>query len=252
MCSRIIEGWLDTAVPASLDDMVDYQKALAQVGDFAAVLDSIAWPGGDSLHDWVSNAPKIWLNKRRETALDWTRNQLSLGIGEPQFAERTETRMVARDDGHHIATTGNTVNDDWDAAWDGDEPEHTEPSQNGHPRNRSSFEEEVRASQVSTSPSDEVEATEDDAADAWGWGDDDTTEEDAIQAAPADEDEAPPLVRRISPETREMTISEKYWISSLPQPVFNTVVQIYNDGAQLTKPEYVEHLALRDTCLTIS
>lgn len=70
---------LDTAVPSSLNDMVAYQKALAQVLEFANRLDDLRWPGADSLHDWVTNAPKIWLSKRRETALDWTRNQFSLG-----------------------------------------------------------------------------------------------------------------------------------------------------------------------------
>lgn len=79
LSARILEVWLDTAVPASLDDMVDYQKALALVGDFAGKLDGLKWPGADSFHDWVSNAPKIWLAKRRETTLDWTRNQLSFG-----------------------------------------------------------------------------------------------------------------------------------------------------------------------------
>lgn len=80
LSTRILEVWLDTAVPSSLEDMVDYQKALAQVGDFASTLDSLKWPGADTLHDWVSSAPRIWLNKRRETTLDWTRNQLSLGM----------------------------------------------------------------------------------------------------------------------------------------------------------------------------
>lgn len=242
ICSRILEEWLDTAIPASLDDMVDYQKALAQVGDFATKLDEIKWPGADSLYDWVANAPKTWLSKRRETALDWTRNQLSLGIGEPQYAERIETRMVARDDGHHIATTGNTINDEWDAGWDDDEPEPVQPEQNGqfhgHVKNRSSFEEERRVSEVTT-PIDAGE-NEDDAADAWGWGDDDGAEEEAPNTASdlaAAQSSAPALARRITPETREMTLSEKYWTSSLPQPVYTTVVQIYNDGAQLTKPE---------------
>jgi len=79
LSSRIKEMWLDTAVPSSLDDMVPYQKALAQVNDFATTLDSLQWPGVDAFYDWVSNAPKIWLNHRREATLDWTRNQLSLG-----------------------------------------------------------------------------------------------------------------------------------------------------------------------------
>lgn len=79
LSTRILEVWLDTAVPASLEDMVDYQKALALVADFAAKLKALQWPGADTFNDWVSNAPKIWLGKRRETTLDWTRNQLSLG-----------------------------------------------------------------------------------------------------------------------------------------------------------------------------
>ncbi|CZR67503.1 uncharacterized protein PAC_17402 [Phialocephala subalpina] len=254
LCSRILEDWLDTAVPSSLDDMVDYQKALAQVGDFASKLDEIQWPGADSLHDWVANAPKTWLSKRRETALDWTRNQLSLGIGEPQYAERTETRMVARDDGHHIATTGNTINDEWDAGWDDDEPEPPaapEPNGhgNGHVKNRSSFEEQRRVSEVTTPSPIELTDNEDDAADAWGWGDEDIAEEEALDPiaalaaaqTSAPQSSAPALPRRITPETREMTLSEKYWTSSLPEPVYKTVVQIYNDGAQLTKPES-EHI----------
>jgi centromere/kinetochore protein ZW10 len=79
LSNRIKEVWLDTAVPSSLDDMIDYQKALAQVDDFATKLDSLDWPPVHGFHDWVSNSSKIWLNKKRETSLDWTRNQLSLG-----------------------------------------------------------------------------------------------------------------------------------------------------------------------------
>ena len=74
-----MEDWLNTAVPSSLDDMIDYQRALAQVEDFAGKLQSLGWPGVESFNDWVSNAPKVWLAKRRETALDWTRNEISLG-----------------------------------------------------------------------------------------------------------------------------------------------------------------------------
>jgi hypothetical protein len=59
--------------------MVDYQKALAQVKEFAEGLDALKWPGVHGLHEWVNNAPKIWLTKKRESTLDWTRNQFSLG-----------------------------------------------------------------------------------------------------------------------------------------------------------------------------
>jgi centromere/kinetochore protein ZW10 len=77
--TRLKEVWLDTAVPASLDELLEYQKSLAQVHEFVEKLQSLSWPGGDTFEDWISDAPKIWISKRRETALDWTRNQLALG-----------------------------------------------------------------------------------------------------------------------------------------------------------------------------
>lgn len=80
----------------------------------------------------------------------------------------------------------------------------------------------------------------DDAADAWGWGDDDGIDADApADPAPAQAkaEEETPLQRQVSQTTREMTLSEKYFISSLPRAVYNTVEQVYTDGAHLTQPE---------------
>ncbi|KAK0109492.1 hypothetical protein ONS95_002182 [Cadophora gregata] len=248
LSTRILEVWLDTAVPASLNDMVDYQKALALVADLAAKLDALKWPGADSFYDWVSNAPKIWLGKRRETTLDWTRNQLSLGIGSPQIAERIETRMVDRDEGNHIAATGTTTTHDWDDAWSDDgEPTPDTSSKdesNGETRNRGSLDEERRATEVfSPNPTPSTDADQiDDAADAWGWGDDDDANDADVAA------ESPPVpvstekpIDHVTPSTREMTLSEKYWTSSLPRAVYNTVQQVYADGAHLLQPEN-EHI----------
>lgn len=79
LATRIKETWLDKAVPTTLEELADYQVAITQVGDFIAKLDSLRWPGVNEFRDWVVKAPKIWLGKKRETSLDWTRNQLSLG-----------------------------------------------------------------------------------------------------------------------------------------------------------------------------
>ena len=69
----------------------------------------------------------------------------SAGLGGPQLAERTEKRMVAREEGADIITTGTAVTQDWDAAWDSDgEPD--EESSNG--RNRRSLDEQRRATEV--------------------------------------------------------------------------------------------------------
>lgn len=79
LSARLKEFWLDTAVPSALDDILEYQKSLAQVQAFVDNLESLYWPGSDKFEDWIFDAPKIWINKRRENALDWTRNQLELG-----------------------------------------------------------------------------------------------------------------------------------------------------------------------------
>jgi hypothetical protein len=73
--------------------------------------------------------------------------------------------MVARDEGLHIAATGNVVTQDWDAAWDSDDQQETivPPGVN-----RTSLEEERKLSEVTTSITSPT--TDADAADAWGWG----------------------------------------------------------------------------------
>ena len=79
LSTQLKEAWLDTAVPVSLDAMVELQKTLAQVQDFAAKLRSLSWPGVEIFNEWIADAPKNWITKKRETSLDWTRNQLALG-----------------------------------------------------------------------------------------------------------------------------------------------------------------------------
>lgn len=79
LISQVKNTWLDSAVPASLDGLPEYRKALVMVKDFADRLTAFQWDGADELNDWVANAHKIWLTKRREVCLDWTRNQLALG-----------------------------------------------------------------------------------------------------------------------------------------------------------------------------
>jgi centromere/kinetochore protein ZW10 len=152
--------------------------------------------------------------------------------------------MIARDERMQIGSTGNMVTQDWDAAWDSDQED--QPEQKSSPsKNRASIEEERRHSEISTpvvTPLASYVDDQDDAADAWGWGDDDVTIDDPI----AEENNAhstaemrPSLDRKHTPELRELTLTEPYWTSSLPKPVLNTVIEIYNDGAKLTRPEYV-------------
>ncbi|RFU26758.1 hypothetical protein B7463_g9583, partial [Scytalidium lignicola] len=234
LSTRIKDVWLDTAVPSSLHDMTDYQKTLAHVNDFASTLTELQWSGADLFQEWVSNAPKIWLGNRRETALDGIRDQLSLGIGVTKQVDRVEKRMISASANKDLISNGNGATavhqDNWDEAWGSDEeiepvsdiqsPAITEDAQN--------------SSQNSTL---EAQSGDIDEADAWGWGDDDIDEPEAepeLEKVGQSELKNNSAISQPTPSsTREVTLTESYTISAMPGPVLETVTTILEDAAKL-------------------
>ena len=140
--------------------------------------------------------------------------------------------MVGKEEGKQIASSGNVVTQDWDAAWDSEE-ENPLPSAS----NRASLDEERRASEVTSAAT--TAAADDDAIDAWGWGDD--TDDPIAEVVDQPASRESQLHAQNGPDTREVTLSERYHSSSMPQPVFNTVAGIFKDGARLTTSECVFH-----------
>lgn len=78
---------------------------------------------------------------------------------------------------------------------------------------------------------------DDDSADAWGWGDDETGdgENTAVEDETTPEGAEAPIHDRITDAVREVTLTETYTISSMPDPVYNTIKSIIEDGATLTR-----------------
>lgn len=78
---------------------------------------------------------------------------------------------------------------------------------------------------------------DDEAADAWGWGDDETGdgENTTAEDETTPESAEAPVHGRMTDAVREVTLTEKYTISSMPDPVYNTIKSIIEDGATLTR-----------------
>lgn len=251
LVALIKETWLYSVVPVSLNDMTEFRKTIAIVQVFADMIASLGWEGDGELHDWVENAPRLWVTKRRETSLDITRRQLSCGIGFTKEVERTETQIITETVGPQLTASDEAKEPvkgehEWDAAWSDDEGKGSD----GNPRSsssvgRSSLEEEqpqwtAEVLREDKAQKDAVVNDDDDGADAWGWGDEDvedTTGESRDQPTPMAkqtkkaEPEAPRQVHR------KVTLTEKYIISSMPGPVFNTITNIVEDGVKLTREE---------------
>ncbi|KAK1835941.1 Centromere/kinetochore protein zw10 [Podospora conica] len=248
---RVTKVWLDSFVPASLQDMEKFQNVIASAKEFCDTLKSLGFSNYGDLQDWTDNAPRVWLSKCREAALDSVRAKLSQGLGASTVVERVEKQMVSRSEGLQLAANGATADDEdhgW-GAWDDGEEEPPQPAEEAKP-------------EVSTT------GDEDEGADAWGWGEEDANQDEKPQTADdtkPDEDEDPtaawgwgedadnvdaediegpvdtkplPQPRASAPEPREITFRETYNISSMPQPVLDLIFAIVEDGAALTKDTY--------------
>lgn len=223
--------------------MDKFQEVIEAAKAFCARLKALGFTNLGGLQEWADNAPKVWLAKCREAALDSMRIKLSRGLGAPKRVEKVEKQMVSMSEGQQLVANGAVASADdhgWDAWDDG---------------------EQVVPEETTTNKTDEPPDGDDDGADAWGWGEEEaTTEEPSVKAAAVpsekepDEEEDPseawgwgdeggadeaetadnPTAPRSEPQTRELVLKETYSISSLPQPVLDLIFAIVEDGAALT------------------
>ncbi|EGX89647.1 hypothetical protein CCM_07899 [Cordyceps militaris CM01] len=222
---KLIDNWLNTVVPSSLQNMDTFQHVIHRTQQFCATLSENGYTGLDRISTWAEKAPMTWLDKCRDTALDGVRNRLAGGIGEPKKVEKIEKHMVTVAEGKELATTGagaaadtSDWNEDWGDAWNEEEP--------------------------SAEVAQETEDTpmqDDDGADAWAsWGEiaednQEATTPEPAQASKATPAKAAPRPRPQADETRELILKETYSISSMPEPVLQLVFSILEDGMALTK-----------------
>lgn len=255
--------WLESAVPVSLEDMTNFRKTIAIVQVFAETITNLGWDGDQELHDWVDSAPRLWVTKRRETSLDFIRRQLARGIGQTRQVERTETQIVTESEEEQIMPSDAAVDKEeehgWDAAWsdDGKGEEKGKPK----PMDISVSEAPVLSSSNASvkawtaeiakqPPAREEKKAEvaDEDVDAWGWGDEDEVPKPVEEERPAsvsgESNESPPAKSATPPRrssAKEVTLTEQYTISSMPDPVYKTIVDIIEDGVMLTREEHQDN-----------
>ena len=246
----ITRTWLDLAVPSSLEEMDRFQATITPTKGFCTTLKALGLSHLNELQEWTESAPRVWLSKRREAALDQIRTQLSRGLGASKQVERVEKQVVSKSEGQQLAANGAMVTEDdggWDA-WGSDGEQETnsklaaktlvtEPAAAAIDDAADAWgwgeEEPEPEKSEEPQPKKQKQEEEDDPTEAWGWGDeaqnDDTAPEPALTAPSSSS----------KPQTRELTFKETYSISSLPQPVLDLIASLAEDGAALTEGDYV-------------
>ncbi|KAG6004383.1 hypothetical protein E4U21_001103 [Claviceps maximensis] len=269
---RLIQQWLNPAVPSSLNEIPRFESIMQSARAFCSALETSGYNGFEELKEWVSKAHMTWLGRCRETALDTIRTKLSQGIGAPKLVERVEKHMVTFSEGNELATTGagaSADTNDWGAAWD-DAWDDNE------------YKNDAKETQDAADADRPATPNDDDGTDAWGWGDDDGNTGDASERADVPEKTETPVIERevkeeekeeeeeedagadawgwgdedatiepeqaklSSPKTqkktrtgleekKELVFTEKYRVSSMPEPVLNMITSTLEDGATLIK-----------------
>ncbi|KAK0668853.1 hypothetical protein QBC41DRAFT_321060 [Cercophora samala] len=247
---RVTSVWLDSAVPSSLSDMERFQQVIALAKSFCATLRKLGFTNLGDLQEWTESAPRVWLSKCREAALDAVRKKLSEGFGEPTRVEKIEKQMVSKSEGQQIAANGAAAVDDdgegWGDAWGiGDdeapkeEPKKVEKKTAANPVDDGDEdvadawgwgEEAAEEDQLIEETRKKTQIEDEDPVDAWGWGDDANNEAPTTTATA--------IATKAEPEIRELVLKETYSISSMPQPVLDLIAAIVEDGAALTQDSH--------------
>ena len=245
--SILTDSWLIELLPLDLEGMPSFQANVALVHEFIHRLDTWGWPGGRELMEWTNKLPAIWLKKRRESSLEQMRQLLAGGLGSSKKVERTETQVVSQ--GNNISAEGGT-HSDWNSEWSDSENKSSNrvetqvPSRMQDPRDANVEEEDVSAwgldddgSSPSVPRTSEGVALASDVEDgeAWGWADDAEKELPESPIAPAKPRQ---INGRPEPEAEErnITLTETYNITSLPDQIIEIIIRAISDASTLNKP----------------
>ena len=242
LSARLEEQWLDPALPLTLSEVRRFSPLLTDVIALADQIDNLGWHGSKVLRDWVSNAPRGWLTKRREAVLGEVRGLVFTGLRERKTVERVETRVVSHDDemlgggGQQGQQSGD---DDWDDAWD--EPE--EGSVKGNEKKSTKGEDDDDDASAWDIEDDEVDkqdktsngdAGEED--DAWGWGDGD--EDPAAKPQSPSAPKKPPQPKANGstipqPKEQALTLRETFTATHVPDNLLSILQTLISDAETL-------------------
>ncbi|OQD85286.1 hypothetical protein PENANT_c010G05356 [Penicillium antarcticum] len=246
IASKVISEWLSSAIPTDLAGLADFEKLLNNVLQFTQTIESWGWTGQEELFAWVSQAPRLWLTRRRVDSLDSVRKVLAASQSTTKRVERVEKEKVSQSD---EALLENAVNDDWDADWD-DDKENT--SVKGDKSNPHEEEEDVSAwgldddeTQDEPNPDAAVSTEDDEADDAWGWGDEEE------EAQKADTETSKPHNTAATNQTdvknttgsqspKEVTLKEVFTITDIPESILRVVRQQITDSKDISQPTHAD------------
>lgn len=239
LMTRLVSEWLHDALPPTVEGLVgddSLETILRRATGFEEHLANIGWHGGAELNDWVEQAPKNYLAKRRESCLIQVRDLLSEKISQTREVERIETQMVSKGD----VMGPSSSEDDWGADWEEEAQESSDASRAKHNEEEdvSAWDADEATTTVTHVNGDaRQEAGEED---AWGWDEPDSP---TTTKKPEPVTSAAPRVNGIHDVAqqsgqRELTLKERHTITAVPDALMELIKSLISDASSLQSQPY--------------
>ncbi|KAK5951678.1 ribosome biogenesis protein ytm1 [Knufia fluminis] len=223
---RLIESWLDTAIPTDLEQLKELDELQDQVKDFALWLRNQGIKEATDLDTWVNEVPNAWLARRRTASLDAVRNAYKLATGTTRQVERVERQTVMIE---QETAKQDTTEDAWSDNWEDDENNATDAKNQPEDAAEDSadawgFDADDQTEEAQTTVEKSKKETNDDEAEAWGWGDEEETTTTSL-TAPTKQDQAskPNGIQQPSPKEEHIVLTENYTITDIPDHILEQI-----------------------------
>lgn len=245
--SVLITHWFNPAIPTKLSDLDDFDTLRAHATSLAQSIDSYGWQGAVQLAQWLEQAPRIWLTKRKAVTLDGVRRIFLLSKGNTHQVERVERQKASALDDHPPAKDDS---DDWNTSWDDKKETSQDTAADGDVDDTSGWgfdeDEGGDGDDVAANAQIHREAAtaggNDDAEDAWGWGDD-NEDGQPTKASTNKDTERTNDGNGIVEESQELTLTEQYTITDIPGHLVEVISRDIQDALSIQEHN---HSSLND------
>jgi protein transport protein DSL1/ZW10 len=247
----LVKYWLSPALPSELTYLNDFEQLLNRVAKLCDTLKGLGWHEQGELTSWINQVARHWLTRRRIDSLDQVRKILLSSTGSTKCVERVEKELVSN---QSDVLLGADQSDDWNADWEEEDYEGRKDdssiqvvgdnlTEEGQHVSTQGLDKEYKDA---VKRADDFGMSEDDeeAADAWGWGDEENDQESAEMDHKSSLTEET-LTMRDGHSTsrdhgpREITLTEHYIVTDIPDSVIDLIDKQISDSESLKLPEYV-------------
>lgn len=235
--------WIEPSMQKELNEMQLFDNETHSLRQLAEYIQENGWFGKDVLLELIKSIPRLWIIRRKETALANVRSVCSSNVGNKTVIEKIELQKPAERGG-----IDENANHDWETEWPDDANDEDEVGHKSNSHNtRSNSRNELRSAKATklnhgskTLSEPDSNINDKEAVDDWDWENED---------AKSDASESQITKQRSNLKRPHKGISEKdngndesttrhvkYTITKIPDTLAEAIKHLIDDANHLSQP----------------